>query len=151
MNPPPLFISYQYYALFSIVLCSYYIIRQAKAWAEESGFFLKVTNISGELRPLPKDGPARREHLKQALHKIQLSGGRVYLPSTPGTTVLGINYDGAAPMQSAAKSPILVPFLVEMKPALREEDPDAVPAPKPTQVRSFDDFIKCACVLCLLR
>ena len=133
------------------MFCSNYLTRQAKAWAEESGFFLKVTNISGELRPLPKDGPARREHLKQALHKIQLSGGRVYLPSTPGTTVLGINYDGAAPMQSAAKSPILVPFLVEMKPALREEDPDATPAPTPTQVHSVDDLVLCFVSLSLLQ
>jgi hypothetical protein len=103
-----------------------------------------------------------QEALKAELHKVKLenpSGGAnlaasgvgtagtskptlpclVYLPTNPDTTVLSVNYEGASPMQSAVKSPILVPFLVETRSALEQlgadvPDPDLESALSPRGV-----------------
>jgi len=51
---------------------------------------------------------------------LVVSGAPIYLPTNPEGAVLGINPYKAAPMQSHAHSPILVPFLVTNHRALEE-------------------------------
>ena len=88
-------------------------------YENEFSFFEQVTAISGILKPHSK--PEQRQILKSKLKEIQLKP-KLYLPTNPDTTVIRINPDKASPMQSAAKVPILVTFLVSNVPALDDND-----------------------------
>ena len=91
-------------------------------YENEFQFFERVTNISGILKPRePKN--EQRQILKAKLKEIEITP-KLYLPTSPDTTVTGINPDKASPMQSAAKVPILVTFLVSNIPALDYNSPD---------------------------
>ena len=86
-------------------------------YSDEFDFFNAITTISELLLPIaPND---RRARLKEELRKIPIKGC-LYLPTSPNTTVLSINYDRASPMQSAAKVPIMVSFLVTDEAAIQD-------------------------------
>ena len=98
--------------------------RAKRLYKDEFNFFNAVTFISELLLPL--GGSERRTRLKEELRKIPIRG-RLYLPTSPKTTVLAINYERASPMQSAAKVPIMVSFLVTDVAAISDE-PEGAPS-----------------------
>lgn len=63
-------------------------------------------------RGIPKEQPdLRKVACRQALSRVQLQPG-CYLPSNPEAVIMKIDYDSAAPMQSAAKTPYRATFHV---------------------------------------
>lgn len=86
-------------------------------YADEFDFFNAITTISELLLPFAPN--ERRARLKEELRKIPIKGC-LYLPTSPKTTVLAINYERASPMQSAAKVPIMVSFLVTDEAAIQD-------------------------------
>jgi phosphatidylinositol 4-kinase len=74
-------------------------------------FFGQVTAVSGKLYPVPKD--ERKLVAMDILRKIELARRDLFMPTDPGATVTGVKPETVAPMQSAAKCPILVAFDVE--------------------------------------
>eukprot|EP01094_Clydonella_sp_ATCC50884_P019053 TRINITY_DN3642_c1_g1_i2.p1 TRINITY_DN3642_c1_g1~~TRINITY_DN3642_c1_g1_i2.p1 ORF type:complete len:594 (-),score=213.92 TRINITY_DN3642_c1_g1_i2:227-1858(-) len=84
----------------------------------EFDFFEKVTNISGTLLQYPTK-ELRRPVLRSELEKIKVdTGASIYLPTNPNSTVISINPQRAAPLQSHAHAPILVTFNVTNQRAL---------------------------------
>lgn len=99
--------------------------NQQNFWDKVNSFFESVTSISGKLRPQqPK--PEKRDIIKQELAKIKVTTD-VYMPTNPRYQIASINLDSGqsfrsrrydsdafdgvgAPMQSAAKCPIMVTF-----------------------------------------
>lgn len=79
----------------------------------ESDFFDKVTDVSGKLYPVPKD--ERKAAAGEFLSEIAIKRDDLFMPFDPNTIVKGIKPETAAPMQSAAKCPILVAFDVEKR------------------------------------
>lgn len=74
--------------------------------------FSSITRISGLLKNV-SDKNKKREILHESLSSIVVDPtAELYLPTNPALTVLSIVVQGAAPMQSAEKTPILVPFVV---------------------------------------
>eukprot|EP00741_Cyanophora_paradoxa_P019401 tig00021127_g18729.t1 len=90
-----------------------------RVYREEFDFFNGINAISGILKPLEEG--ARKPKIIEELKKFSVSGG-LYLPTNPDSRVVGIIYDSASPMQSAAKVPILVAFQI------RDESPAALAA-----------------------
>eukprot|EP00889_Picochlorum_renovo_P003554 jgi/Picre1/30584/NNA_005946.t1 len=79
----------------------------------ESDFFDKVTDVSGKLYPVPKD--ERKAAAVEFLSEIAIKRDDLFMPFDPNTILKGIKPETAAPMQSAAKCPILVAFDVEKR------------------------------------
>ncbi|KAF7262730.1 hypothetical protein EG68_00013, partial [Paragonimus skrjabini miyazakii] len=79
-------------------------------YKREFDFFDQITNVSGAIRDVPK-GPERRRACLEALRKVNLQPG-CYLPTNPDSVVVEIDYQSAAPMQSAAKAPFFARFRV---------------------------------------
>ena len=78
---------------------------------QEFEFFEQITAISGILKPIPtKQG--RKDKIREELLKIDLPNKNIYLPTNPQLQVRSIIATSGAPMQSAAKVPILVAFKV---------------------------------------
>jgi hypothetical protein len=77
-------------------------------YLEEFGFFDDLIQISGRLREVEK-GPLRKKALLDEVAHVKLRD-RVYLPTDTKLRLVGIQREKCLPMQSAAKSPILVPF-----------------------------------------
>ncbi|KAL4463226.1 hypothetical protein ABPG74_007227 [Tetrahymena malaccensis] len=82
--------------------------NQQEFWFKVNSFFEQVTSISGKLRPQqPK--PEKRAIIKEQLSLIEVTQD-IYMPTNPRYQIASINLDSGAPMQSAAKCPILVTF-----------------------------------------
>jgi len=77
----------------------------------ESDFFDDVTAVSGKLYPIPKD--ERKAAAVGFLSQIRVKRNDLFMPFSPDTIIKNIKPETAAPMQSAAKCPILVAFDVE--------------------------------------
>ncbi|GLI63286.1 hypothetical protein VaNZ11_006192 [Volvox africanus] len=84
--------------------------EQRAYWEAEDGYFNKVTSISGILKKLEPD--ARRAKIKRELEAFGPTRADLYVPTNPDCDVLGHIPESGAPMQSAAKVPILVKFKV---------------------------------------
>ncbi|GIL57911.1 hypothetical protein Vafri_13118 [Volvox africanus] len=87
--------------------------EQRAYWEAEDGYFNKVTSISGILKKLEPD--ARRAKIKSELEAFGPTRADLYVPTNPDCDVLGHIPESGAPMQSAAKVPILVKFEVAHK------------------------------------
>ena len=87
----------------------------------ELAYFDAVTSVSGALYPVPKD--ERKNEAVRLVRAIDLPRTDLYLPTNADARVLGAVPETAAPMQSAAKVPILVAFKVEV-PRERHADGD---------------------------
>ena len=79
-------------------------------YRDEFAFFEQVTAISGILKPLPTK-QERKAKIKVELEKVEVKRG-LYLPTNPHLQVKEIICKSGTPMQSAAKVPILVAFMV---------------------------------------
>ena len=79
-------------------------------YQDEFSFFEQVTAISGILKPLPTK-QERKAKIRQELERIPVKRG-LYLPTNPRMQVREIIAKSGTPMQSAAKVPILVAFMV---------------------------------------
>lgn len=77
----------------------------------ESRFFDEVTEVSGKLYPIPKD--ERKAAAVEFLSEIAVSRDDLFMPFCQDTIIKSVKPETAAPMQSAAKCPILVAFDVE--------------------------------------
>lgn len=83
-------------------------IEEKRFWDEVDSFFEQITKISSVLKPkMPK--PEKREIINERLEHIKMPP-LVYLPTNPDFRVLRIKLGSGAPMQSAAKCPIMVSF-----------------------------------------
>ena len=78
----------------------------------ELAYFDAVTAVAGALYPVPKD--ERKSEAVRLVAAIDLPRTDLYLPTNPDARILGAVPETAAPMQSAAKVPILVAFKVEV-------------------------------------
>ena len=79
----------------------------------EFGFFEKITNISGLLKPYIRSSKTeKKQKIDHELAKIPVDTG-VYLPSNPESTVVGIDYHSGKPLQSAAKAPFMATFEIQ--------------------------------------
>ena len=84
-------------------------------YEREFGFFEKITNISGLLKPFIKCNKVEKKNkIDQELAKIPVDSG-VYLPSNPESTVIGIDYHSGRPLQSAAKAPFMATFEIQQQ------------------------------------
>lgn len=79
-------------------------------WEAEDEYFNKVTSISGILKKLDKE--ERKAKICEELGKFKPSRQDLYVPTNPDCRVLAHIPTSGAPMQSAAKVPILVAFTV---------------------------------------
>jgi len=86
---------------------------ERKFYQQEFEFFEQITAISGILKPLPTKA-ARKAKIKECLLNISKPSPNIYLPTNPQLQVVSIRCDSGAPMQSAAKVPILVAFHVKL-------------------------------------
>ena len=84
--------------------------EQMKQYRVLFDFFGEVTGVSGKLTGLQFDD--RRPVLIKNLKNIILVKD-AYLPTNPNLYITKILCDSSSPMQSAAKTPILVPFVVK--------------------------------------
>jgi len=84
----------------------------------EVEFFGAVTDVSGKLYPIPKE--ERKSAAVGFLREVKLPRQDLFMPTDPHAIVTGVKPETAAPMQSAAKCPILVAFDVAER---REGDP----------------------------
>ncbi|KCV72966.1 phosphatidylinositol 4-kinase [Fonticula alba] len=89
--------------------------REDSAYYErEFSFFAQVTGISGSLRPyIRKSKREKKAKIDEELGKILDVPAGAYLPSTPESKVLGIDYTSGRPLQSHAKAPFMATFRVE--------------------------------------
>jgi phosphatidylinositol 4-kinase A len=88
--------------------------KELAYFEDEHGTFQKVTDISGVLKPVPKD--ERRGRIATEARKITVPREDLYLPIDPHKRLVGIIAESGAAMQSAAKTPILLAFMVEELP-----------------------------------
>ncbi|KAL4857248.1 Phosphatidylinositol 4-kinase alpha 1 [Chlorella vulgaris] len=79
----------------------------------ELSFFNAVTEVSGKLYPVPKASDERKAAAVRFLHQVALPRTDLYIPTNPDCRVVALIPESAAPMQSAAKCPILAAFLCE--------------------------------------
>lgn len=83
-----------------------------KYFDEEFEFFRIVTGISGSLKPLiKKPKEEKKKKIDEELAKVQVVHG-VYLPSSPESVVVDIDYKSGRPLQSHAKAPFMATFKV---------------------------------------
>ncbi|RMZ55315.1 hypothetical protein APUTEX25_003453 [Auxenochlorella protothecoides] len=80
---------------------------------DELAYFDDITEVSGKLYPVHKD--KRKSAAVEFLKAVELPRGDLFLPTNPDCTVLAHIPESAAPMQSAAKCPILVAFKVHVR------------------------------------
>eukprot|EP00835_Amoeboradix_gromovi_P004670 NODE_378_length_9766_cov_0.333816.p2 type:complete len:871 gc:universal NODE_378_length_9766_cov_0.333816:3128-5740(+) len=77
----------------------------------EFEFFNKITNISKVLKPFVKQSKEfKKKKIDDELSHIKVDVG-VYLPSSPETTVIDIDYNSGRPLQSHAKTPFMATFM----------------------------------------
>ena len=81
---------------------------------DEHGTFEQITNISGTLKPVPK--VQRRDKIAEEARKIKIPREDLYLPVDPHKRLLKLIPESGAAMQSAAKTPIMLKFEVEVMP-----------------------------------
>lgn len=81
----------------------------------ESLFFDSVTAVSGKLYPVAKE--ERKAAAVRFLREIKVQRNDLFMPFDSNTLIRGVKPETAAPMQSAAKCPILVGFDVTKKSA----------------------------------
>lgn len=74
----------------------------------ESAFFDEVTAVSGKLYPVPKE--ERKVAAVKFLESVKVTRNDLFMPFDANLTIEGVKPETAAPMQSAAKCPILVAF-----------------------------------------
>ena len=74
----------------------------------ESEFFDSVTAVSGKLYPISKE--ERKAAAIDFLREIEVQRDDLFMPFDANTIIKSIKPETAAPMQSAAKCPILVAF-----------------------------------------
>ena len=96
----------------------------------ELAYFDAVTAVSGALYPVPRD--ERKNEAVRLVRAIDLPRADLYLPTNPAARVLGAVPETAAPMQSAAKVPILVAFKVEVLEVKGDVGDDAGATAPPT-------------------
>lgn len=81
-------------------------------YQREFNFFERVTGISGALKPLAKkERWEKKIKIDEELLKIKVDPG-VYLPSSPESIIIDIDYDSGRPLQSHAKAPFMATFRV---------------------------------------
>lgn len=78
----------------------------------ELNFFHDVTEVSGKLYPIPKE--ERKAAAVRLMKDVTLPRDDLFMPTDSTAVITGIKPETAAPMQSAAKCPILVAFDVQM-------------------------------------
>lgn len=87
----------------------------AKSYFEaEHGTFQQVTDISGILKPVPKE--KRRDAIAAEARKIVVPRDDLYLPVDVHKRLVAVVPDSGRAMQSAAKTPVLLAFEVEVLP-----------------------------------
>lgn len=85
-------------------------------YEREFNFFRKVTSISGSLKPYIKKSKAEKKaKIDDELSLIAVDPG-VYLPSSPESIVVDIDYKSGRPLQSHAKAPFMATFKVKSIP-----------------------------------
>lgn len=83
-------------------------------YEREFSFFTKVTSISGALKPYIKKSKAEKKaRIDEELSKIEVDPG-VYLPSSPESILVDIDYRSGRPLQSHAKAPFMATFKVKL-------------------------------------
>lgn len=88
---------------------------QAKEYFEaEHGTFQQVTDISGILKPVPKE--KRRDAIAAEARKISVPRTDLYLPVDVHKRLIAVVPESGRAMQSAAKTPVLLAFEVEVLP-----------------------------------
>lgn len=81
-------------------------------YKKEFGFFNKVTDISGKLKPYIKKTKAEKKvKIDEEMAKIPVEEG-VYLPSNPDGVLIDINRKSGKPLQSHAKAPFMATFRI---------------------------------------
>jgi hypothetical protein len=87
--------------------------EDANFYHREFSFFEKITAISGALKPyVKKEKWEKKAKIDEELAKIAVDAG-VYLPSSPESVVVDVDYDSGRPLQSHAKAPFLATFRVQ--------------------------------------
>jgi len=82
---------------------------EARAYLRaEHDTFQAITDISGALKPVPK--AERKDAIAVEARKISLPRADLYLPVDTHKRLVALLPDSGAPMQSAAKVPILLAF-----------------------------------------
>jgi phosphatidylinositol 4-kinase len=76
-------------------------------------FFSDVTDISGKLYPIPKE--ERKSAAVKFVREVTVPRDDLFMPTDLHARVVSAIPESAAPMQSAAKCPILVAFNVEVE------------------------------------
>jgi phosphatidylinositol 4-kinase A len=92
---------------------------QRAYFEDEHETFQQVTDISGILKPVPKE--QRRDVIAAAASKILIPRDDLYLPVDPHKRLVSVIPESGASLQSAAKTPILLAFKVEELPVESHE------------------------------
>jgi phosphatidylinositol 4-kinase len=88
--------------------------EQRAYFENEHGTFQKVTDISGILKSVPKE--QRRDVIAKAARQIAIPRDDLYLPVDPHKRLVSVIPESGTSLQSAAKTPILLAFNVEVLP-----------------------------------
>jgi phosphatidylinositol 4-kinase len=84
--------------------------KEKEFFRTETGFFEKITSISGLLEPAMSKDKKKAIIKEKLIEYNQDIPECVYLPTNQTCRVVGIVTNSGAPMQSAARVPILISF-----------------------------------------